>query len=389
MTDRYLIEMGPALLALVQQLTLGRQAEVDARFAAFEERWRNDETHRAAQTQMASPSGASTPLPQAVQRAEARVYDARAQAFEAVNAALAAFLSFRHLEEQAAHKRDRLAAFHAEKEAGLAEHERVFLRDLRKHDVHPWHLDQLSKPAKAVLADLIRWYHFDTRFENPDNPWAAIDELYANRTVKTAGNRCGNSDARSTAAPAPPYRHPHVPDIYYRYGREGGLRAEASSIAPVGASAEIPDRVESEMAAALPVAAPHRWDTIGAQELHYDIIERTPENEDERRALGMKLPEVTTLHELALPRGVERSMADSADEFGDIQLGNKLLAAWSQRTGTRLTDQEKRAWVFLLVALRNPQRASRRDAERQFDGLVIPGPSGRATVREIRRRSEN
>lgn len=391
MSEPYSIEMETALIGLIQALSLSRAAEVDDRFKSFEERWRNDRTHRAAETQMASPNGASTPLPQAVQKAEAKVYDSRAQAFEAVRGAIAAYLSYRDLEEEARHKRERYAAFRTEKQAekdeGLTEHDRKFIADMRKHDAHPWHFDQLSQPAKAILADLVQWYHHDTQFDDPANPWRAIDALYANRTVKKPAERCGAPDARSIAAPPPAYRHQHVPDRYYRYGLTVELGADVAQ-GTLPKSATPPNPVlEADEAVGPQMTKVRRWQNIDVSGLPYEIVERPVETDADRAAVHMKLPNVLSLRELAQPTGAEKNMVDSVEDFGDLTIADMFLSSWSNRTQESLTVEERRAWAFLLAVVPNPAKAADIDWNRQFSGLLLPGSSDGSTVREVRLRT--
>lgn len=165
-----------------------------------------------------------------------------------------------------------------------------------------------------------------------------------------------------------------VPDQLERAGDSDGQIAT-----------EGPENLEKSAApSAISEEPKGRWDALDLKDLPYEIFERPAVSEADIEALKMRLPEVHSLRELALTTGAEKSMVDSVEDFADFSLARKFMEAWSARVKRRMTGDETRAWIFLLVAIRNPSRAARRDTDRQFAGLVLPGPTGSSKVREIR-----
>ena len=196
--------------------------KVDAKFATFDARAKNEATFRAVETQTTNPSMASTPLPRAVAKAEAATYDARARAFKATSEAISAFLAYSALKNEAAHKQARLQDHWRQQgqaaAAGLYDEAKRFVGILREHGISRWHFQQVGQAQIAIIADLIRWYAKDLRLQDPASPWLAIDALYANRTLRKPDNRLGDIDQQSEAGAPPPRIDPRSPDRFYRYG---------------------------------------------------------------------------------------------------------------------------------------------------------------------------
>lgn len=127
-----------------------------------------------------------------------------------------------------------------------------------------------------------------------------------------------------------------------------------------------------------------RWDVIDLGALEYEIVERPASSDTDTAALRMVLPDVSSMRELALDHGVEKTLADNVESYGALDLAGQLLDSWATRTERRLSEAERLVWLFLLVAVRDPAKVSLEDPRKLFDGIVLPGPAGSSRVREIR-----
>lgn len=128
------------------------------------------------------------------------------------------------------------------------------------------------------------------------------------------------------------------------------------------------------------------WDAINVSELGYEIVEREP-TRDEEELTHMKLPTLATIRELGAIERLPSSVLRNIEEFHDVGLMiDLLLPAWERQEGVSLTSAERRAWAFLMVVVPNPEKAAEEDTRTFFDRLILPGPYGSSTIREVRTR---
>jgi hypothetical protein len=132
---------------------------------------------------------------------------------------------------------------------------------------------------------------------------------------------------------------------------------------------------------------PGMWDSINLSILPYEIVEREIADDADRAALQMRLPDVDDPRALGISGGLFGTWLNNVEMFGDVRLMiSRILPEWEERSGVALTDEERRAWTFLLVIVRYPEAVVKdRPDDVSFEGLLLPGPQGSATIREVRR----
>ncbi|MFN6935216.1 MAG: hypothetical protein ACK4NZ_08700 [Tsuneonella sp.] len=244
---------------LMHQIATAVGVKVDKRFDTFDKRLKDEAKFRAVETQTFNPAMASTPLPRAVAKAEAATYDARERAFEAIGKAIAAFLAYSTLKEEAGHKQARLRDYYREMDqaaaVGLYNEAKQFANALREHGVGRWHFRQAGRPQIAIIADLIRWYASDPRLEDPASPWPAIEALYANRTLRKPGDRLGDLEQQSEPGAPPPRGDRRSPDNFYRYGVTPAISSKSAAY-PAPAEEEKPLVNPAPTTSPTPVGSP-------------------------------------------------------------------------------------------------------------------------------------
>lgn len=146
----------------------------------------------------------------------------------------------------------------------------------------------------------------------------------------------------------------------------------------------VPEVVAELVQPVVPQAPPGRWDVIDVERLGYRIEDDSPSSDEELSVLRMRLPEVDSIRDLALPQGLEKTMLENVEAYGDLGIADRLVRSWAKRENVRMTDAEVRVWVFLLVIARGFGKQPDDDALGAYDGLVLPGRKGSARIRRVR-----
>lgn len=140
-----------------------------------------------------------------------------------------------------------------------------------------------------------------------------------------------------------------------------------------------------ELALEAPVAPrpKGRWDDIDLTPLGYRIEEAVASSDADREALRIRLPDVSSLREMALPKSPEVMMADGVEGQKDRIIYDKFVRRYTDRTGERMSEMERRIIALLLVDLPTGGVGRMIGANGWYHGIVLPGPEGSTRVRRV------
>ncbi|NIJ16987.1 hypothetical protein [Sphingobium vermicomposti] len=127
----------------------------------------------------------------------------------------------------------------------------------------------------------------------------------------------------------------------------------------------------------------NRWDYLNLTALGYRIEEADPSTDADMEALQMKLPEVSTIREIAMPRSPEMMMVDGIEGQKDRIIFDRFVRRYCERTGLPMSEMEKRALGLLLVDLPSPGPDRNLGRNGWYHGIVLPGVSGSNRVRRV------
>ena len=127
----------------------------------------------------------------------------------------------------------------------------------------------------------------------------------------------------------------------------------------------------------------NQWDDLDLTALGYRIEEADPSTGADMEALQMRLPEVSTIRELAMPRSPEMMMVDGIEGQKDRIIFDKFVRRYCDRNGLLISEMEKRALGLLLVDLPSPGPDRNLGRNGWYHGIVLPGVSGSNRVRRV------
>jgi hypothetical protein len=231
------------MFEIIKEAVLARLGIADTEVIQTRERVakeaEDEAVRKAREHQLEHPDGFSTPLNEAVRRAENKVAKLRAEADSLAKpfavAALAADAAEASLVRIRRAKEDKLDLEAKRDTSGIYANAEEFIARLHRHGVCHWHLKQLNAVEIAIIADLIMWKSTDATHRSAGSAWRSVLKIYSKRTV------CKPKGGNLLSQPGPPPPDPKLswkPWPYYDtagvFGKlfGGGFAAEASPSLP-------------------------------------------------------------------------------------------------------------------------------------------------------------
>ena len=167
----------------------------DAEVTKVRERVAEEAQGGAARTarehQLEHPDGFSTPLNEAVRRAETKASKLRAKADALAKpyavAALAADAAEAGLSRLRRANDDKLAMKAKRDVSGMHADAEEFIAKLHRHGICHWDFKQMRSVEVAIIADLIWWKVDSPRHQESASPWRRVLEIYAGRALHLPG----------------------------------------------------------------------------------------------------------------------------------------------------------------------------------------------------------
>lgn len=125
------------------------------------------------------------------------------------------------------------------------------------------------------------------------------------------------------------------------------------------------------------------WDVIDVSHTGYRIEELPIGSDKGATATRMQLPPDPSMRKLAMPNSLEATLADGAECNAKGAFAQRFVGRYCTRTGTVLTEQERRLWLFLLFEVRTLAIEHQLGRNGFFDGVMLPTPKGSSRVRQL------
>lgn len=162
--------------------------------------------------------------------------------------------------------------------------------------------------------------------------------------------------------------------------RDDPVSVEAVEDVAIEAPEEVPEPVAGPPAPPRPKG---RWDDLDLEPLGYRIEEVPASTDADMEAMRMKLPDVSSLNELAVPKSPDVMLTDGAMGQKDRSLLDKFLMRYSDRMQVRIGEMEKRIIALLLVDLPGGGKGRMMGARGWYHGVVLPGVEGSSRIRRV------
>jgi hypothetical protein len=206
------------MFEIIKEAVLARLGIADTEVAETRERVakeaEDEAVRKAREHQLEHPDGFSTPLNEAVRRAENKFAKLKAEADALAKpfaiAALAADAAEAGLERVRRAKQDKLDLEGKRSASGMYVNAEEFIARLNQHRVCHWHLKQLRAVEIAIIADLIMWKSFDPTHRLPGSPWRSVLKCYASRSLYKDG-------PRPWSEPEPPPPKPGPKELWMKW----------------------------------------------------------------------------------------------------------------------------------------------------------------------------
>jgi hypothetical protein len=206
------------MFEIIKEAVLARLGIADTEVAETREHVakeaEDEAVRKAREHQLEHPDGYSTPLAEAVRRAENKAAKLRTEADALAKpfavAALAADAAEASLERVRRAKQDKLDLERKRSVSGMYANAEEFIARLHQHRVNHWHLTQMRTVEVAMIADLIMWKSFDPTHRLPGSPWRSVLKCYASRSLYKDG-------PRPWSEPEPPPPKPGAKELWKKW----------------------------------------------------------------------------------------------------------------------------------------------------------------------------
>lgn len=154
----------------------------------------------------------------------------------------------------------------------------------------------------------------------------------------------------------------------------------------VPAEADQSDAPTTGEPAVSPDAAPASLgvlDGIDLTSIGYKIEVVRASTDDDLAALKMPMPNGKTLYDVSVSSGVENSLATNIMRLRERESVERFFRRWIDRTSTRLTPIQTRAWTLMLAEIPLLGKERHMGSEGWYDGVCIPVPGTNWVARII------
>lgn len=235
----------------------------------------------------------------------------------------------------------------------------------------------------------------------PDNSISSVDDKNG-ISRKVDGAVISGSDTVDEVRTEAPVDNGPAPEDRGAAAEDKSLSAEASErqiqanefisegdIEPVEiepAEADQSDAPTTGEPAVSPDAAPASLgvlDGIDLTSIGYKIEVVRASTDDDLAALKMPMPNGKTLYDVSVSSGVENSLATNIMRLRERESVERFFRRWIDRTSTRLTPIQTRAWTLMLAEIPLLGKERHMGSEGWYDGVCIPVPGTNWVARII------
>lgn len=113
-------------------------------------------------------------------------------------------------------------------------------------------------------------------------------------------------------------------------------------------------------------------DGVDLSSIGYKIEVVRASTDEDLAALKMPMPNGQSLYDVTVSSGLERTLANNVVRMRDRDSVDRFFRRWTDRTSTRLTPIQMRAWTLLLAEIPFLGKERNMGSEGWYDGVRIP-----------------
>ncbi len=162
---------------------------------------------------------------------------------------------------------------------------------------------------------------------------------------------------------------------------DASLTEDDSSLTDVELAAERPVEADQSDAptAGEPTVSPDAapvslgvLDGVDLSSIGYKIEVVRASTDEDLAALKMPMPNGQSLYDVTVSSGLERTLANNVVRMRDRDSVDRFFRRWTDRTSTRLTPIQMRAWTLMLAEIPFLGKERNMGSEGWYDGVRIP-----------------